>query len=128
MTISIIAPCDGITNISVFVIKNKNDVGKYFLFNLLFSDKVVEWATQHSGGTKMPVINWNVFKTMKIIIPRKELLLLFESTVKNAFDLIKLLNLKNLVLRKTRDLLLPKLISGEIDVSNLDIAKREQEE
>jgi len=28
---------------------------------------------------------------------------------------------KNINLRKTRDLLLPRLISGEIDVENLDI-------
>jgi len=28
---------------------------------------------------------------------------------------------KNRVLRQTRDLLLPKLISGEVDVSKLDI-------
>jgi len=28
---------------------------------------------------------------------------------------------KNNILRQTRDLLLPKLISGEIDVENLDI-------
>ena len=32
-----------------------------------------------------------------------------------------LLEKKNINLRQTRDLLLPKLISGEIDVSELDI-------
>ena len=29
---------------------------------------------------------------------------------------------KNRILRETRDLLLPKLISGEIDISDIDIA------
>jgi len=32
------------------------------------------------------------------------------------------LSFKNTNLRKTRDLLLPKLISGEIDVDNMDIS------
>mgnify|MGYP000921938578 CR=1 FL=1 len=117
----IVAPCDGVTNVSVFVLKNKDIVGKYFLFNLLFSDEVVAWATQYAGGTKMPVISWEVFKTMKVIIPTKEIIMDFESTVCNIFYLIRTLNLKNLVLRTTRDLLLPKLISGEIDVEDLDI-------
>jgi type I restriction enzyme S subunit len=39
--------------------------------------------------------------------------------------LIEVLTQKNANLRKTRDLLLPKLISGEIDVENLDINIRE---
>jgi len=36
------------------------------------------------------------------------------------------LKIKNQNLRKTRDLLLPKLISGEIDVSDLDIHIRNE--
>ena len=35
------------------------------------------------------------------------------------FEFIKTLQFKNANLRTTRDLLLPKLISGELDVSNL---------
>ena len=37
----VMAPCDGVTNISVFVLKSTNIVGNCFLFNLLFSDEVV---------------------------------------------------------------------------------------
>ena len=122
----ILAPCDGVTNVSVFVLKNKDIVGKHYLFNLLFSDEVVAWANQYSGGTKMPVINWEVFKTMKIVIPQRGIILDFESMVNNIFNLIKVLNLKNITLRTTRDLLLPKLISGELDVSDLDIKIREE--
>jgi len=117
----ILAPCDGVTNVSVFVLKNKDIVGKHYLFNLLFSDEVVAWANQYSGGTKMPVINWEVFKTMKIVIPQRGIILDFESMVNNIFNLIKVLNLKNITLKRNRDLLLPKLISGELDVSDLDI-------
>ena len=38
-----------------------------------------------------------------------------------SFEQIEILRQKNQNLRQTRDLLLPKLISGEIDVSELDI-------
>ena len=74
----------------------------------------------------MPVINWEVFKTMKVIIPKREIILAFESVNNNIFNLIKILNLKNRILRQTRDLLLPKLISGELDVSDLDIKIKEE--
>jgi type I restriction enzyme S subunit len=123
----IIAPYDGVTNVSVFVLKNKNVVGNYYLFNLLFSDEVVKWATQYSGGTKMPVINWQVLKTMKVIVPPRESLMDFESMANNIFSLIKALNLKTVVLRTIREILLPKLISGELDVSEVDIIIRDNE-
>jgi type I restriction enzyme S subunit len=37
-----------------------------------------------------------------------------------------LLGLKNSIVRQTRDLLLPKLISGQLDVEDLDIEIGEQ--
>ena len=46
----------------------------------------------------------------------------FNSIVTPLFEEIKNIILKNKILRKTRDLLLPRLMSGEIDVENLEIA------
>jgi hypothetical protein len=45
----------------------------------------------------------------------------FDSYISTIFDLKIKLRQKNINLRLTRDLLLPKLISGEIDVEALDI-------
>jgi len=56
-----------------------------------------------------------------LCIPPLPLIIEFEN---NVYVLRKQLNLlleKNNNLRHTRDLLLPKLISGEIDVEGLDI-------
>lgn len=117
--------CDGITNTSVFVIKAVNSILVSFLFFLLFSESSVNWANQNSGGTKMPVISWDVFKNMKVILPDKDLLSKYDTIISNFLQEISILNLKNLKLKETRDLLLPKLISGELDVSDLDIAIRE---
>jgi len=50
----------------------------------------------------------------------------FEQTIRPIFHLIRNLYSKSKILRKTRDLLLPKLISGELDVSNLDISIPEE--
>ena len=41
------------------------------------------------------------------------------------FEQVYVLSRRCEILRQTRDLLLPKLISGEVDVSELDIAMEE---
>lgn len=58
---------------------------------------------------------------IKIIVPPSLLIDKFEEIVQSIFRSIEVLTTKNNNLRQTRDLLLPKLISGEIDVENLDI-------
>ena len=50
----------------------------------------------------------------------------FSNLVDPLRNLAMKLDKKNQNLRKTRDLLLPKLISGEIDVSDLDIHIRNE--
>jgi type I restriction enzyme S subunit len=46
--------------------------------------------------------------------------------IKPSLDLMLNLTLNNELLRRTRDLLLPKLISGEVDVSELVITVPEE--
>ena len=65
------------------------------------------------------------FESMKILQPTNSLIDLFHSNSCEIFDKIKKLQLENQQLRAARDLLLPKLISGQLDVSELDIATEE---
>jgi len=62
---------------------------------------------------------------LPILLPPKELIELFDNKVEPLLGLLFNLAKKNQTLRKKRDLLLPKLISGEIDVSNLEIIVKE---
>ena len=72
--------------------------------------------------------HFKFLKEKEIIIPDEQTARLFEEMVKPLREQIKCLRDCNNNLRRTRDLLLPKLISGEIDVSNLDIDIRDQEQ
>jgi type I restriction enzyme S subunit len=81
--------------------------------------------------------NGSIFKAVtkediyniKLIWPSEALLHDFKMHVQPIFSSLKILYQKNDNLRRTRDLLLPKLISGEIDVSSwVDDEEREQEE
>ena len=81
-----------------------------------------ETINQHgANGATMVNLNKGKFEALKIVFPNKKMLIEFNMAVFPKFEQIKILQLKNANLRRTRDLLLPKIISGELDVENLDI-------
>ena len=73
------------------------------------------------GGTIYPSVTKEEVQKIKMLVPFPENILAFESQSLPIFRQIKVFLLKNRNLCQTRDLLLPKLISGEIAVENLDI-------
>jgi type I restriction enzyme S subunit len=60
-------------------------------------------------------------QNIDLLIPYSDLIIRYTENIKPIFKKIEILTQKNINLRKTRDLLLPRLISGEIDVEDLDI-------
>ena len=76
---------------------------------------------QYNSGAAVPSLNRNNVHGLPVVIPNSSILEQFNNYVEPLFKLKKSLQQKNDNLRKTRDLLLPKLISGQIDVENLDI-------
>ena len=73
------------------------------------------------GGTIYPSVTKEEVQKIKMLVPFPEKILAFESQSLPIFRQIEVFLLKNRNLCQTRDLLLPRLISGEIDVENLDI-------
>ena len=58
---------------------------------------------------------------IQLLQPTKSIVAKFEEVVEPISLELANLTMKNTNLRQTRDLILPKLISGKIDVSELDI-------
>ena len=69
----------------------------------------------------MPRANWDVLVKYALPTPQGSLLHDFNCTIQDIVVSLRLLMLKNRNLCKTRDLLLPKLIAGQLDVEDLDI-------
>ncbi|MGB2840998.1 MAG: restriction endonuclease subunit S [Halobacteriota archaeon] len=65
--------------------------------------------------------HWNELVIKKVVLADEKSQFLFSELIKPMAEEINLLMKRNLNLRRTRDLLLPKLISGEIDVERLEI-------
>ena len=89
----------------------------------IFQDSTVKFASNYSTGSTIPYATWEgALAVMPIVNPPDSLIQKFSDIVTPMLDSIRMLAMKNTNLRQTRDLLLPKLISGELDVSTLDIA------
>ena len=121
-----LAPYRGVTNISVLVIRPAEKILQSFLTVFLSSIDTIRWADQHSTGTKMPVIKWEALQTMPVLMPTQAVLCAFETSVQPMLQTVKMTSSRNQNLRHTRNLLLPRIISGEVDVSELDIAVPEE--
>ena len=69
----------------------------------------------------MPRADWNVLVKYPVAIPPQSLLRRFNEIVQDTVSQIQNLTFRNRNLRSTRDLLLPKLISSEVDVTEVDL-------
>ena len=72
-----------------------------------------------NNDAAVPGLNRNQAYSLPLVVPAPAALDAFESHCQRLLGLARLLARKNENLRATRDLLLPKLISGELDVSTL---------
>jgi type I restriction enzyme S subunit len=83
-----------------------------------FRDNAIKSMT---GATGRQRVQTACFEKFLIAQPHSKTLEAFKEMVSPIFPNISVLARKNSNLRKTRDLLLPKLISGEVDVEGIDI-------
>jgi len=74
-----------------------------------------------SGATGRQRVRENCFDNFLIVQPEENILRQFHDIVSLIFENVHILSCKNISLRSIRDLLLPKLVSCEIDVSELKL-------
>ncbi len=117
-----VAPLDGIGSSDIIVIQPKSSDFFGLVLAVVSSEKFVEHATLTSQGTKMPRANWDVLTEYPIAYPNSEFLERFNAFMQDAVELIHNYIFKNANLRATRDLLLPRLVSGAVDVSGVEIS------
>ena len=87
-----------------------------FVYQLL---KRIDYDSLNTGSTQ-PLITQKSLKTVNVVLPDENSLFEFETISKVFFDKIYLNNNEISSLTKLRDSLLPKLMSGEIDVSKIN--------
>jgi type I restriction enzyme S subunit len=73
-------------------------------------------AQQMKEGSKMPRADWKQMQAYNVPLPPSGLLNNFDEVVQSIVEQLKSLSFANQKLRAARDLLLPRLMSGELAV------------
>jgi type I restriction enzyme S subunit len=112
-----IAFVDGVASSDAIVIHLREPALHGFVLMVVSSDPFVAVTAQTmKEGSKMPRADWKQMQAYPTPVPPAGLLSGFEGTIKPIVEQLKTLTFANQKLRAARDLLLPRLMSGEIAV------------
>ena len=92
-----------------------------YLFSTLYADKFFAFMAAGSKGTKMPRGDKQQIMTYPVVLPSEEELARFNTIASPLLEQIYSNRAENKRLSILRDTLLPKLMSGEIDVSAVQL-------
>lgn len=74
-----------------------------------------------NAGSAVPSMTTNILNAMQLYIPDEKTLEKFENIVSPMYSAMQENTKESKILANTRDTLLPKLMSGELDVSDIDL-------
>jgi len=101
-----------------FVVISPERVPYTYLYQVLTTDEFVDYLVNHTRGAAYPAVNTEDFENAQIVVPDAEVLSSYHDLVSDLYALRQSLFEKSARLSSTRDLLLPRLISGEIRMNN----------
>ena len=94
----------------------KPTVNKHYLLHFLRSQDGQGQIMSRVAGTSQPKLALFRIKEIHLFIPPQDIMDKVSSILVGFADFVELLEKKNANLRRTRDLLLPRLVSGEVGV------------
>jgi type I restriction enzyme S subunit len=110
-----------VINSHVYRLRAIPPITQEFLYYHLTSEEMLQWMHLHGSGAAIPSIARKDLQRLPLVVPPADLIARFTEFAEPALSEILVLARKTHNLRQTRDLLLPKLISGELDVQDMDI-------
>ena len=99
---------------SCYALRGKHGCTQRFLF--LMTVQQVDYLKTNTGGATFDTIVVDTFRRMKVVKPPFDLIANFSAKVGALLEQVKVLQRQVRNLRRTRDLLLPRLLSGQINV------------
>lgn len=94
----------------------KFDGVELLMYCFFMSDMAQTHITNYAGGAAQPNISASQIESIKIIVATRDIYTQFINLVKPMFEKILILRSQNQKLAQARDLLLPRLMSGAIEV------------
>lgn len=92
-----------------------------YLYRFLTTDEFVAYLTNRAGGAAYPAVKSIDFEEADIVVPSQDILKRYDEHFRNVFGLVWNLQRQNQLLKEARDILLPRLMTGMIDVESIDV-------
>ncbi len=99
-------------NQSCYALRGKAGIPQQFLF--LMTLQQVDYLKTNTGGATFDTIVVDTFRRMDVVKPTSELIASFARHVSAIFEQVNTLQRQIRNVRQTRDLLLPRLLSGQL--------------
>ena len=113
----ILAPCRGITRTTCFVLSVKDENNLAYSLMQCNQDEAISFAERTSKGSTMPYAVWDGgYGEYKIVIPPCDVMKSFNDLLCNFLSKMNENAIENRTLSLLRDTLLPRLMSGELEV------------
>ena len=115
----VIPAVDMAMNQSCYALVGHQGVSQLYLF--LTTQNSVQYLKKNTGGATFDTIVIDTFRRFDVVKPPLQVIEEFSTRIRPVFQMMLNLLFRNINLRSTRDLLLPKLVSGKVNVSEPDI-------
>ena len=115
-SVALIPPISGKSVISADLVKVNLKVPNVFFYCMCRYGFYSKYFSQFANGANVLHIKPNVLLNKKILLPTVELIEAFVKNVQPMIDIVDNLNRQNDLLTKQRDMLLPRLMSGKLEV------------
>jgi type I restriction enzyme S subunit len=112
-----VAPFDGLCSADTIVIRARRPEHYAVVVACVSSDAFVAEATATANGAKMPRANWDVLEKFPVVIPKGKVAEKFTALFADIIAQQQALIFQIQNLRRTRDLLLPRLLSGQVNLN-----------
>jgi len=114
-----IAPFAGVCSTDILVCNAKVNCYYSFVAMHLFSSELVAYADRLSNGAKMPRVTWKDVADYELVVPPESVATAFQEITLPMLRKISAHMIEAKTLAALRDTLLPRLISGELSLSEI---------
>ena len=114
--VALIPQIEGISVISADLVKVNLKVPNIFFYCMCRYGFYSQYFSQFANGANVLHLKPNVLLNKKLLLPTSALIESFTEKVQPMIDIVDDLNRQNDLLTKQRDMLLPRLMSGKLEV------------
>ena len=111
-------PINNLIGSTGFAVITPKNIPSSYLYYSVSTDLFVGYLSNLASGAAYPAVTSKVFENYDILVPSKELILQFDKLIVPIFNQISTLNKEIVLLKESRDILLPKLMNGTLNIAN----------